>query len=577
MASRVLYPPTIASSLPAFLVSDGTLRVPISFSKFNNTEDFVSAHISIVKKDTGMNVVNTVDDTVNGRYRATGIILNVPVLDVTVDGETKYYVEINSSDLGTVVGSYHGWIPGYFYKVQVRLSAANYSPEDGGQQAWLNLHASDFSEWSTVCIIKAIGDITLNLTTFNYTYHTSDAPEPIETTGRTMVFTGKFSCVDVTETLAYYRLKIYEYPKTASSVPLDDSGYIYNTAVTINEFNYPFKNNSEAGDKFVVELEYNTINDFNEILTMTYNLSQTVLDPIHATVVSLDNDEHNILTDLTSLGLENDEGRVALKLYAPTDDPFNGTLCIRRASSRTRFSVWEDVKIINVENQSINSLDMWYDYTIESGIWYKYGVQAINKNDERSKLNISDPIMREFNYAYLLGENNQQLKLMFDNEMGSFSRQKSDSLTETIGGRYPVFSRNAALDYKQFPVEGLITFYMDDENTFTEKKIVYNGTDIATLYENYNLENEITHYDYIYEREFRKMVSDFLYDGKPKLFKSTTEGNIIVRLMNIDMSPKQEIGRVVYSFSSTASEIAEDNIDNYKKYNLLVLEKVKEV
>ena len=578
MANRVLYPPVVASSLPAFLVSNGTLRVPISFSKFNNTEDFVSAQISIVKKDTGMNVVNTIDDTVNGRYRAAGIILNVPVLHSTVDGNTEYFVEIKSSDLSSIVGSYHGWIPGYFYKVQVRLSAANYSPSDGGQQAWLNLHASDFSEWSTVCIIKAIGDITLNLSTFNYIYRTSGQLNPaFETTGKSLVFAGKFSCVDVTETLAYYRLKIYDYPKTASSQPLDDSGYIYNTAVDINEFNYVFKNNGDAGDKFIVELEYNTINDFNEILTITYNLSRVVLDPIQAVVVSLDNDEHGILTNLTSLGEENDEGRIALKIYTPNDGNFTGTLCVRRTSSRTGFSVWEDVKIINVENQSINSLNMWYDYTIESGIWYKYGVQAINRNDERSRLNISDPVMRNFNYAYLLGENNQQLKLMFDNEMGNFTRQVSDSLTETLGGKYPVFSRNAALDYKQFPVNGLISFYMDDVNTFTEKKIVYNGTDIAALYENYNLENEIGHYDYIYEREFRKLVSDFLHDGKPKLFKSTTEGNIIVRLMNIDMTPMQEASRIVYSFSSTANEIAEDNVDNYKKYNLLILEKVKEV
>ena len=577
MSSRVLYPPVIASSLPAFLVSNGTLRVPISFSKFNNTEDFVSAHISIVKKDTGMNVVNTVDDTVNGRYRAAGIILNVPVLHSTVDGKTEYYVEINSSDLGTVVGSYRGWIPGYFYKVQVRLSAANYSPSDGGQQAWLNLHASDFSEWSTVCIIKAIGDITLSLSSFNYTYHTSDATKTFSATGRTMVFTGKFSCVDVTETLAYYRLKIYEYPKTASSQLLDDSGYIYNNAVNINEFNYAFKNRSEAGDKFVVELEYNTINDFNENLTITYNLSRTVLDPIQATVVSLDNDEHGILSDLTTIGEENDEGRVALKLYTPTNAVFNGTLCVRRASSRNGFSTWEDIKIINVENQSINSLDMWYDYTIESGIWYKYGVQAINRNDERSRLNISEPIMRDFNYSFLLGENNQQLKLMFDNEMGSFSRQVSESSTETIGGRYPVFSRNAALDYKQFPVNGLISFFMDEANTFTDKTVVFNGADITALYNNYNDENGITQYDYIYEREFRNLVSDFLYDGKIKLFKSPTEGNILVRLMGVDMSPMQEASRIVYSFSSTASEIAESTVDNYKKYNLLVLEKVKEV
>ena len=115
---------------------------------------------------------------------------------------------------------------------------------------------------------------------------------------------------------------------------------------------------------------------------------------------------------------------------------------------------------------------------------------------------------------------------------------------------------------------------MDDNNTFTDKKIVYNGDEIASLYENYNLNNGISQYDYIYEREFRKLVSDFLYDGKPKLFKSTTEGNIIVRITDVSMAPQQGVGRIIYSFSSNAYEIADDTVDNYKKYNLLVLPEI---
>ena len=52
---------------------------------------------------------------------------------------------------------------------------------------------------------------------------------------------------------------------------------------------------------------------------------------------------------------------------------------------------------------------------------------------------------------------------------------------------------------------------------------------------------------------------------------------MLVRLMDVSMSPIQEISRIVYSFSSNANELADSTVDNYKKYNLLVLEKVKEV
>ena len=567
MASRTLYPPLVEDSLPAFMVSNGTLRVPVSYSKFNNPGEIASAHVSIVKKDTGMNVVNTIDG--DDRYRATGIILNVPIRSTTINGETSNYIEIRSNDLK------NGWMPGWYYKIQIRLSSIDIpASEQSKQQSWLNLNASNFSEWSTVCIVKAIGNITLDITSFDCHYDASSSTS-VTGHGTSLTFTGNYTCEDLTETMAFYRVKMFNYPKTAGSEPIDDSGYIYNDVVNVNEFNYAFKIVPEPGvSQYVVELEYNTINDFNEIIDIDYTLTFTRLNPISINLITIDNDEWHILNDLTSLGTEEDEGRIAIKLYSWSEEPFTGSVVLRRADSRTKFETWEDIQVFNFHNQVINSLDIFYDYTVESGIWYKYGIQAINKQNHRSRLITTDPIMRNFSFSYLLGENNQQLKLMFNNDMGSFKRQMSESKTDTIGGRYPIFSRNAALDYKTFPINGMITFYMDENNTFTDKKIVYNGTSIAELYQNYNDANEITQYDYIYEREFRNLVSDFLYDGKPKLFKSPTEGNILVRIMDVNMSPQQSIGRLIYSFSSNGYELAASNIDNYKKYNFITLAEV---
>ena len=571
MASRTLYPPLVESKLPAFRAGDGTLKFPISFSKFNNLSEIASAQVSVTKKDTGENVINTQD--AGSRYRATGIILNVPLESTTINGQTSYFISINADDLKTKVNDVTGWVSGWYYKIQVRLSAINYAGT-GGQQAWLNLNASQFSEWSTVCIVKAIGDITLDITSFGCSYHTGSS-DPVVGSGSSLTFVGNYSCEDTTETLGYYRVKLFNYPKTAGSEPIDDSGYIYNNAVSTNEFNYSFRIVPEAGTtQYVVELEYNTINDFNEIIDIDYSLIFRRLNPISINLITIDNDDEHILDGLTTLGDEEDEGRIAIKLYSFSEEPFTGSVAIRRTSSRTSFEIWEDVQIFKFDNQVINLLDIWYDYTIESGIWYKYGIQAINRDNERSRLIMTEPVMRNFSFAYLLGENNQQLKLMFNNDMGSFKRQVLESHIDTIGGKYSVFSRNAAADYKVFPVNGLISFYMDENNTFTNKKIVYNGSEIADLYENYNINNDISQYDYIYEREFRKLVSDFLYDGKPKLFKSTTEGNIIIRITDVSMAPQQGVGRIIYSFSATAYEIADDNVDNYKKYNFLILPEI---
>ena len=270
MASRTLYPPLVESNLPAFMAGEGTLNFPISFSKFNNLSEIASAQVSITKKDTGESVINTVN--AEGRYRATGIILNVPLESTTtIDGQTSYFISINADDLKNKVNDQIGWIPGWYYKIQVRLSAINYEGTVG-QQAWLNLNASQFSEWSTVCIVKVIGNITLDITSFGCSYSTGNT-SPVSGSGSSLTFVGNYSCVDTTETLGYYRVKLFNYPKTTESQPIDDSGYIYNNAVNANEFNYSFKIVPEAGTtQYAVELEYNTINDFNEIINIYYSL-----------------------------------------------------------------------------------------------------------------------------------------------------------------------------------------------------------------------------------------------------------------------------------------------------------------
>jgi len=96
--------------------------------------------------------------------------------------------------------------------------------------------------------------------------------------------------------------------------------------------------------------------------------------------------------------------------------------------------------------------------------------------------------------------------------------------------------------------------FHDDENeikAFTSKAELYK--DSKTLYENYNKEHKIDDYsDFIYERVFREKVYEFLYKHNVKLFRSETEGNILIKLMNIAFQPEQVLGRRLYSFTATA-------------------------
>ena len=52
----------------------------------------------------------------------------------------------------------------------------------------------------------------------------------------------------------------------------------------------------------------------------------------------------------------------------------------------------------------------------------------------------------------------------------------------------------------------------------------------------------------------------WLSDGKPKLFRSETEGNMIVMISGVSFTPQDKSSRMVYSLSCTVTEIAEYNM-----------------
>ena len=610
MASMTLYPPIVNDYMPAFQVkpdsalTDDECPIDFSLSKFNLASDVKQVQISITKQSTGLNMLKTTDTIAandgmdadpdwltNSRYRATGILL----LDIGEDGLTPtanniYTASLFDSDLD----SYHeiedkqytGFVPGEIYKVQIRLSTQMYGPDrDTKTQAqWLKENASYFSEWSTVCVVKSIGDIKLDLITLGFSKVNPGVLEaaPVYPTSSFEII-GNIDSQDETEILYSYRLKLLD----ANDNVLEDSGMLtagdYNN---INKMEFLFGTELQTNTNYSLVVTYTTNNGFSNTVKIlfvcqyNYGLSADIY------VAYLETSAPTDITTLSALGYEEDEGRIGLLLVNKISDPetaFTGTIYVRRTDSKSDFSKWEDFKIIECNNTMISDLGIFYDYTIESGIWYQYAIQILLPGQTfRSpmlypfaivggqRVNYTeDYALRDFNYSFLLGENNKQLKLKFDNTMGSFKIQVTDSKTETIGGRYPTIARNTAVYYKTFPINGLISFQMDENQLFCTVDDIYKNNRVRALYEQYRSDRRVGQYDYVYEKEFRNKVLEFLHDGKIKLFKSPTEGNIIVRLMDVNLTPNQTLGRMIYSFTSNASEIAEDNIDNYVKYKFL--------
>ena len=57
------------------------------------------------------------------------------------------------------------------------------------------------------------------------------------------------------------------------------------------------------------------------------------------------------------------------------------------------------------------------------------------------------------------------------------------------------------------------------------------------------------------ERIFKMRVLEWLNDGNIKMFKSPAEGNYLVRLMNVSLTPEDKIGRMLHFIQATAYEM----------------------
>lgn len=253
------------------------------------------------------------------------------------------------------------------------------------------------------------------------------------------------------------------------------------------------------------------------------------------------------------------------------------SIIVRRTSNRSNYRHWEDVKLIeNIQEvKDYNHNFQLEDKIIESGIWYRYGIQPIS-NEKRGSLYQGQSMAMIYEDIFLVGEGGKQLKIRFNPNISSFRRNIREARIETIGSAYPFITKNGNVDYKEFPLGGTITHFMDKtqdfaprsemfiEDEFKENSFDLSG-DYEALYRGYGLND---YNNTVLEREFRNKVMNFLQDGKPKLFKSPTEGLMLVRLMDVNLTPNLALGRLIYDFTCTAIEVGKIDLKTMEGYRI---------
>lgn len=266
-----------------------------------------------------------------------------------------------------------------------------------------------------------------------------------------------------------------------------------------------------------------------------------------------------------------------------TEDLNNvNTIIIFRSSDKDDFQKLQPITSFSYnENTFDKSQWSFKDFSIEQGVKYRYCFRAINSENFYSELvsrNYSNEVLADFEDMFLW-DGEKQIKIRFNPKVSSFKTTLLESKTDTIGSQYPVIFRNGNVKYKEFSLSGLISYKADENELFIDAekdlKIVFNKylertSNPEETFSQLNVEtSNLTDYNIFAERQFKLKVLDWLGDGKIKMFKSPVEGNYLVRLLNISLSPTDTVGRMLHTFSCTAYEVKEYSYDNLVNLNFI--------
>lgn len=555
-----LFPPIVSPYLPAkniTSVSNG-IEIPFEINELNSLEDIKEIHVLIVRQSS-YNYLFKTDNYPLGIYimSATSAILEQHKLTIPSS-------IINPDQLGF----------NEYYKMQLRFS----SDDEGVGKTGATLSSyllneakmAMFSEWSSVGLIRFIADPTISmmgniqgdthemepggLNVYQLTSHYLNLSGRFYKQGTVTVLNRSFDKSTDNEYLSDWRIEIQD----ENDNVLIDSGIqkVNIRGAKMNEIQYNVPFYFENNVTYKVVLYITTANLYENSYTYQVTTNQT------------DNNwgSQTDINEYTSL--DSVIGKVNISFEAPsgTTTPAGGKLVVRRSSEYDNFLYWETIwqydSIPALGEHDVISYD---DFTIESGTIYKYAISYTDGNDDTYSI-IEGPILSVFDHAFLTGEGTQ-LCVRFNPNINSFKINVSDNTVTTIGGKHPYITRNGNMYYRTFSLSGTIAYEMDAEHQFATRSSIYG--DWINVYGSYFVNRYINERnDRITQRKFRELVMAYFYDDTPKLFRSTPEGNILVRITDVNLTPKQELARMIYDFSCTAIEIGDASIENYKLYNI---------
>lgn len=503
MATTRLYPPNIAGTIPSFYsTTQGTsLEVPFFMNTTVSETQIKGLRLRLKMAST---------DTIIANPESTKWTSN------------KATFSLNNFKDNLIVGN--------FYKVQL---------------AYVDI-LGNVGYYSTVAIVKYTSQPTVSI---------ADLSILSSNTVSALQFIGNYLNSDTSEKVYQYKFDLLN----SADIIIETSGWKNHDATNIAEQNisydvHSFRYNLQGG--LTYKVQYSVIT--NNGLIVSTNTYRIIMNTNQGTALNI--------TLVPQLDYEN--GRVKISIYpilnTETSMTLNGTFILSRCSSKDNYRIIDISQTLELNNISITRVKPYvlWDYAVEDGISYKYMIQRQNSQTTFTK-QVESPLVRVWFEDMFLYDGKKQLKIQFNPNVSSFKTVVSDSKKTTLGRQYPFVFRSGLLNYKEFSINGLISYLTDNDELFLSKselKLDWEDSIDATT--------SLTDENYYYERIFKLTVLDWLNNTDIKLFKSPQEGNYIVRLTGVSFTPNASLYRLLHSFSCTASEIKEYDADALKDYPL---------
>ena len=359
---------------------------------------------------------------------------------------------------------------------------------------------------------------------------------------------------DSSEKVYSYVFNIYDQDKNLLETSGEQLHNNSNNTTSSSYDKFRFNTSLQQGQNYLFEYAITTTNKLQQ--SVIYTIKQQPTVKIGLTT--------NLIAEANS-----DNGYIQLSLDFTKRLTF-GHYILYRTDETSNFKNWTQILAFDLSHKK-GKINIWKDLSIEQGVLYQYAIEQYNQYDIHSQKILSNKVKAKFEDLFLF-DGERQLNIKFNPKVSTFKDTILEQKIETIGSQFPFVFRNGKVKYKEFAISGLISYNMDNEELFIkgtdlgilEDTYQRNGTPYSGIAETHNLgrNTNVSELNITVERKFKLAVLEWLNNGKIKCLKSPTEGNYLVRLINVSLSPEDSLGRMLHSFSATAYEMKECTMQN---------------